>query len=250
MSSNPLAVSSVVPLDFVRRTANIGSMSNEDNRMGVIFDLDGVLVDTGWAHKQSWFDLAEKEGFSMSDEFFYSTFGMQNYMIIPMLTGRELPRDQIDRMANWKEQRYREIIADHLEPSNGAEELLADLKNSGFLTAVGSSAPRANLDFVLERVNLRDCFDACVSGEQVTHSKPAPDTFLKAAEKLTLPPGRCAVVEDAVQGVEAGKAAGMPVAAVTTTRKRADLTIADIVVDSLAELTADDFIKLLAYQSR
>ncbi len=250
MSSNPLAVSSVVPLDFVRRTANIGSMSNKDNRMGVIFDLDGVLVDTGWAHKQSWFDLAEKEGFSMSDEFFYSTFGMQNYMIIPMLTGRELPRDQIDRMADWKEQRYREIIADRLEPSDGAEELLADLKNSGFLTAVGSSAPRANLDLVLERVNLRDCFDACVSGEQVTHSKPAPDTFLKAAEKLALSPGRCAVVEDAVQGVEAGKAAGMPVAAVTTTRERADLTIADIVVDSLAELTANDFIKLLANQSR
>jgi beta-phosphoglucomutase len=99
-------------------------------------------------------------------------------------------------------------------------------------------------------VNLRDCFDACVSGEQVTHSKPAPDTFLKAAEELALPPGRCAVVEDAVQGVEAGKAAGMPVAAVTTTRKRSDLTIADIVVDSLAELTADDFVKLLTFQSR
>jgi beta-phosphoglucomutase len=225
-------------------------MSIKDNSVGVIFDLDGVLVDTGWAHKQSWFDLAEREGFSMTDEFFYSTFGMQNYMIIPMLTGRELPRDEIDRMADWKEQRYREIIADRLEPSDGVEELLADLKNSGFLTAVGSSAPRANLDLVLERVNLRDRFDACVSGEQVTHSKPAPDTFLKAAEELALPPGRCAVVEDAVQGVEAGKAAGMPVAAVTTTRERADLTIADIVVDSLAELTADDFVKLLTFQSR
>jgi beta-phosphoglucomutase len=225
-------------------------MSNKGNSMGVIFDLDGVLVDTGWAHKQSWFDLAEKEGFTMSDEFFYSTFGMQNYMIIPMVTGRELSRDEVDRMADWKEQRYREIIADHLKPSDGAKDLLDDLKDSGFLTAVGSSAPKANLDLVLERVNLRDCFDACVSGEQVTHGKPAPDTFLKAAEELILPPGRCAVVEDAVQGVEAGKAAGMPVAAVTTTRKRADLTIADIVVDSLTELTADDFIKLLANQSQ
>ncbi|MHC4581808.1 MAG: HAD hydrolase-like protein, partial [Planctomycetota bacterium] len=66
--------------------ATIRRMSNKDNSMGVIFDLDGVLVDTGWAHKQSWFDLAEKEGFTMSDEFFYSTFGMQNYMIIPMVT--------------------------------------------------------------------------------------------------------------------------------------------------------------------
>ena len=228
----------------------MGCMNNKDNHMGVIFDLDGVLVDTGWAHKQSWFDLAEKEGFSMSDEFFYSTFGMQNYMIIPMVIGRELPRDEVDRMSDWKEQRYREIIADHLEPAEGAKSLLDDLRNSGFLTAVGSSAPRANLDLVLERVGLRDCFDACVSGEQVAHGKPAPDTFLKAAEELILAPGRCAVVEDAVQGVEAGKAAGMPVAAVTTTRKRADLAIADIVVDSLAELDAEDFVRMLVNQSR
>jgi beta-phosphoglucomutase len=221
-------------------------MNSKDNDKGVIFDLDGVLVDTGWAHRQSWLDLAEKEGFSMSDEFFYSTFGMQNYMIIPMVMGRELPRDEVDRMSDWKEQRYREIIADHLEPAEGAKGLLEDLKNSGFLAAVGSSAPRANLDMVLDRIGLRDCFDAFVSGEQVAHGKPAPDTFLKAAEELSLPPGRCAVVEDAVQGVEAGKAAGMPVAAVTTTRKRADLAIADIVVDSLAELSAGDFVRLLA----
>ena len=115
-------------------------MRTSSNDMGVIFDLDGVLVDTGWAHKQSWLDLGEKEGFSMSDEFFYSTFGMQNYMIIPMLIGRELPRDEIDRMADWKERRYREIIADHLEPAEGAKNLLEDLRSSGFHTAVGSSA--------------------------------------------------------------------------------------------------------------
>ena len=72
-------------------------MNNRDNCMGVIFDLDGVLVDTGWAHKQSWFDLADKEGFTMSEEFFYRTFGMQNYMIIPMVIGRQLPRNEVDR---------------------------------------------------------------------------------------------------------------------------------------------------------
>ncbi|MHC4117806.1 MAG: HAD family hydrolase [Planctomycetota bacterium] len=247
---NQFAKSSTVGLDLVRGMANMDCMSNKDNSLGVIFDLDGVLVDTGWAHKQSWFDLAEKEGFSMSDEFFYSTFGMQNYMIIPMVSGQELPRAEVDRMSDWKEHRYREIIADHLEPAEGAKSLLDDLKNAGFLTAVGSSAPRANLDLVLERVGLRDRFDAFVSGEQVSRGKPAPDTFLKAAAELSLPPGRCAVVEDAVQGVEAGIAAGMPVAAVTTTRRREDLTIADIVVDSLAELTADDFAKLLVNHNR
>jgi len=223
-------------------------MTESDSRMGVIFDLDGVLVDTGWAHKQSWYDLAEKEDFYMTDEFFYKTFGMQNYMIIPMLLGRDVSSGEVDRLSDWKEQRYREIIAEKLAPSEGARSLLGNLKNEDFLLAVGSSAPRANLDLVLERTDLRDYFDACVAGQDVTNGKPAPDTFLKAAEKLSLGAKSCVVVEDAVQGVEAGKAAGMAVVAVTTTRSRADLNKADIIVDSLAQLQARQFIDLLRNQ--
>jgi len=220
-------------------------MREVDNKRGVIFDLDGVLVDTGWAHKQSWFDLAEKEGFSMTDEFFYSTFGMQNYMIIPMLLGRDALSNEFDRLSDWKEQRYREIIVEKLAPSDGAKSLLIDLKSEGFLLAVGSSAPRANLELVLERTDMRDYFDAYVTGQDVTNGKPAPDTFLKAAEKLSLGAASCVVVEDAVQGIEAGKAAGMPVVAVTTTRKRADLHRADIIVDSLTQLQARQFVDLI-----
>jgi len=220
-------------------------MTESDSRGGVIFDLDGVLVDTGWAHKQSWYDLAEKEGFSMTDEFFYSTFGMQNHQIIPMLLGRDAQSDEVCRLSDWKEQRYREIIAENLTPAEGAESLLCDLKNEDFLLAVGSSAPPANLELVLAETNLKDYFDAYVTGQDVTNGKPAPDTFLKAAEKLSLDAESCVVVEDAVQGVEAGKAAGMPVVAVTTTRSRADLYRADIIVDSLTQLQARQFIDLL-----
>ena len=220
-------------------------MTESDSRIGVIFDLDGVLVDTGWAHKQSWYDLAEKEGFSMTDEFFYSTFGMQNYMIIPMLLDRDASSGEVGRLSDWKEQRYREIIAAKLEPAEGAKSLLTDLKSEDFLLAVGSSAPRANLELVLERTDMMDYFDAYVTGQDVTNSKPAPDTFLKAAEKLSLGAASCVVVEDAVQGVEAGKAAGMPVVAVTTTRSRADLHGADIIVNSLVQLQARHFLDLL-----
>jgi beta-phosphoglucomutase len=220
-------------------------MTEYDNQMGVIFDLDGVLVDTGWAHRQSWYDLAEKEGYSMTDEFFYSTFGMQNYQIIPMLLGRNALSEEIDRLSDWKEQRYRDIIKEKLTPAEGAKSLLIDLKKERFLLAVGSSAPRANLELVLDCTDLRDYFDAYVTGQDVTRGKPAPDTFLKAAEKLSLNTNRCVVVEDAVQGIEAGKAAGMGVVAVTTTRSRADLVGADIIVDSLTQLRARQFIELL-----
>ena len=224
-------------------------MTESDSRMSVIFDLDGVLVDTGWAHKQSWYDLAEKEGFSMTDKFFYSTFGMQNYQIIPMLLGRDAALDEVNRLSDWKEQRYRKIIVEKLVPAEGAKSLLCDLKSEDFLLAVGSSAPRANLELVLTRTDLKDYFDAYVSGEDVTNGKPAPDTFLKAAEKLSLDAESCVVVEDAVQGVEAGKAASMPVVAVTTTRNRADLHRADIIVDSLTQLQARHFIELLRNRS-
>ena len=220
-------------------------MTESDHRMGVIFDLDGVLVDTGWAHKQSWYDLAEKEGFSMTDEFFYGTFGMQNYMIIPMLLGRNAASDEINRLSDWKEQRYREIIIEKLVPADGAKTLLCDLKSENFLLAVGSSAPLENLELMLSQTGLQEYFDAFVSSKDVTNGKPAPDTFLKAAEKLSLSPDRCVVVEDAVQGVDAGKAAGMSVVAVTTTRSRTDLHKADIIVDSLAQLQTRQFLELL-----
>ncbi len=214
-------------------------------RKGVIFDLDGVLIDTGQFHRQSWYDLAREEDFQMSDELFYSTFGMQNYQIIPLLVRRDLTAEDIERMSEWKERRYRELISGKLTLQEGARGLIDELKSNGFLLAIGTSAPQANLAFMLEHTGVDDCFDAYVTGEEVSNSKPAPDTFLKAAEKLSLSPGHCLVVEDAVQGVQAGKKAGMKVVAVCTTRQREDLEESDLIVDSLGELKADDFLKLL-----
>ena len=211
----------------------------------VIFDLDGVLVDSGEFHKQSWYDLADKEGFSLTDEFFYSTFGMQNYQVIPQMLGTDVAPDEVERLSVLKEQRFRELVAGKLTLLDGVPELIGKLKSSGFLLAVGSSAPWVNLDFMLRQVEIDSCFDALVCGDEITHSKPAPDTFLKAAEKLSVSPDRCVVVEDAVQGVEAAIAAGMATVAVTTTRSRQELDRADTIVDSMTELNPDSFEKLL-----
>ena len=225
-------------------------MTQVNGRMGVIFDLDGVLVDSGWAHRQAWCGLAEREGFRISEEFFTNTFGMQNYQILPMLAGCDLSCEEIDRLADWKEQRYRELIAAKLALPPGGSRLLDELKDAGFLLAIGTSAPRANLDLVLEQLRLHRYFDALVTKEDVANGKPAPDTFLAAAQKLAMPPRCCVVVEDAVQGVEAGKAAGMPVIALTTTRDRAALSQADMIAKGLGELKAADFRKLLARVSQ
>jgi len=220
-------------------------MTAAGTNKGVIFDLDGVLVDTGEFHKQSWNDLAEQEGFEHTDDFFYRTFGMQNYQIIPMLAGDDVSAAEIEHLSDWKEERFRDLIAGKMKLLQGVQDLLDELKAKGFLLAVGSSAPKANIDFILEQTKVREYFKAVVHCGDVSRGKPAPDTFLKAAEKLGLAPVCCVVVEDAVPGVAAARAAGMAVVAVTNSRSREELDQADIVVDSLAELNAEDFEKLL-----
>jgi beta-phosphoglucomutase family hydrolase len=207
--------------------------------LGVIFDLDGVIARTGWAHKQAWFDLAREYGFSMTEDQFYSTFGMQNAQIIPLLLGRPVSRKEMEEMGDWKEQRYRAIVVAQLQAPEGLLDLLGDLKAHDIGRAIGSSAPQGNIDLVLQRLQVTGVFDAVVSGEQVSKGKPAPDTFLLAARKLDVLPEQCVVVEDAVQGVEAGRAAGMKVVAITTTRTREDLKEADLIIDNLAELSAE-----------
>jgi len=184
----------------------------------------------------------------ITDEFFRRTFGMQNAAILPMLRP-EISTEEMERLSDWKEQRYRDLMQEHLELAPGAEGLLKDLKRHGFRLAIGSSAPPENLNIFWDRLSLVQWFDARVTKEEVTRSKPAPETFLKAAEKLGLAPACCAVVEDAVPGVQAGKAAGMPVVAITTTRQREDLAQADRIVDRLSELRASDFRALLECRS-
>jgi len=219
-------------------------MTSCSGQLGVIFDMDGVLVDTGWAHRQAWYDLAAKEGLAMTDRFFRDTFGMQNAAILPMLRPG-ISKTEMDRLSDWKERRYREVVQKRLELAEGVEALLKDLKRRGFRLAIGSSAPPENLDVFWTGLALGGYFDARVTNEEITESKPAPQTFLRAAQKIGLAPARCAVVEDAVQGVQAARAAGMTVVAVTTTRGRDELNQADRIVDSLAELKATDFLALL-----
>jgi HAD superfamily hydrolase (TIGR01509 family) len=223
-------------------------MATIDNGKGVIFDLDGVLIDSGWAHKQAWYDLAEKEDLEFSDKFFNDTFGMQNAQIIPILVGRELEPGELEDMSDWKEQRYRDIVSEKLTLSQGAEKLLVELKEKDFRMAIGSSTPKANLDLIFCCLRLDNYINACVTREDVKNGKPSPETFILAAQKLSLLPHYCVVVEDAVHGIEAAKAAGMPVIALTTTRGREDLSAADIIVDNLDELKVEDFVSLINIQ--
>ena len=216
-----------------------------ESEYGVIFDMDGVLVDSSEAHFAAWSRLGEELGVSHPRSIFERTFGMHNRQILPLWLGDRVTPGEIERLSERKEAMYREAAAATLQPIDGAVPLIHALAGAGFRLAVGSSAPRANVDLALELLRVREFFFALSTGDEVEHGKPHPEVFLNAASKLGLHPGRCVVVEDAPQGVLAGLAAGSRVIAVETSRPAAELAAAHWVVPSLRDVTAERVFDLL-----
>ncbi len=213
---------------------------------GAIFDMDGVLIDSYQAHFRSWQKLGEAHGLAFTAEDFAATFGRTNRDIIPFVWGGRVPADAIDDWGEEKEVYYRDVIAADFPEMDGAEELIAALADAGFRLAIGSSGPPENLAVVMDCLPSARRFAATVSGMDVAHGKPHPEVFLKAAERLRLPPARCAVIEDAVHGVEAARRAGMAAIAITGTAPREALAErAHLVVDSLRRLAPDAIAALI-----
>ena len=201
----------------------------------VIWDMDGVILDSAEAHRLSWHRMAQYEGVSFSDPQFWITFGRRNDEIINLLWG-PLSREKMQEMADRKEQYFREAIRTTATPLPGAIELLSELHDAHYPQALASSAPMANIELISEVLSLNRYLDALVSGETVPHGKPAPDIFLKAATTLDMAPEISLVIEDAVAGVEAAHAAGMRCIAVAGERDLPGLRAAELMVTSLTEV--------------
>ena len=216
------------------------------NRLAVIFDMDGVLIDSYHAHLEAWQQMGEKLGRPIAEEAFVPTFGRVNREIFHHLWGDALTDEEIDRWGDWKEAAYRRIIIRRFPGMEGATDLLDALKNAGFALAIGSSGPPENVAAALLGLGRTAIFDAIVNGREVTHGKPHPEVFLKAAEKLGLEPRSCAVIEDSLAGLEAAVRAKMTPIAITGTFPRERLAEkAALVVDSLRELTPAKITQLI-----
>jgi beta-phosphoglucomutase len=201
----------------------------------VIWDLDGVIIDSAEEHRQAWQRLAQEEGIRFTDADFWATFGKRNDDIITIVWGT-LPAERIRALADRKEIYFRELIRKTAAPLPGSIELLRGLHEAGFLQALASSAPVENIQLISEVLGLRQYLTALVSGETVPHGKPAPDIFLTAAGELGVEPSRCLVIEDAVAGVQAAHAAGMKCIAVAGDRDLPGLHEAELMVKSLMEV--------------
>lgn len=204
----------------------------------VIFDVDGVLTDSYVSHYKSWQRMFGEIGVEFSDEQFRGTFGRTNRDIFAQLyPGEEMTVERAKELGDKKELFYREIIAENFTPLPGAVELIDALVAAGFKLGVGSSGPPENVHLTLEKLGRADCFGAVVTGADVTHGKPHPEVFLKAAERLGVAPEHCAVIEDAPQGVEAANRAGMASIGMLGTTTREKLSHAKLVVEGHHELT-------------
>jgi beta-phosphoglucomutase len=217
-------------------------MTTHGRKRAALWDVDGTLIDSREYHWLSWQGALAEEGFEVTPEQFADSFGRRNDEILrgyfPSYTAEE-----IARVGEAKEVAYRRLVRGRgIELLPGVGRWLDRLRDEGWQQAVASSAPRANLEVIIEALGLGGYFAAVASAEDVTEGKPDPQVFLKAAAGLGVEPSSCVVVEDAPAGTEAARRAGMRSIGVLSSH--AELK-ADIVVRTLEELPAGAFDDLL-----
>ena len=217
-------------------TAVLYVFRQESSPRALIWDMDGVIANTAPFHLEAWRDTFHQRGIEFSEEDFKLSFGLRNDSIIRSITGYRVSDEDIKTIARDKEANFRRQLPRHIAPLPGVTRLLESLKEAGFKMALASSTPKENLNLLTHNLGIDKYFDAVVSEEDATEGKPSPRLFLLAAERLKVLPSNCVVIEDAIAGVEAAKAAGMKCIAVTNTHSRESLSQADLVVDSLEQV--------------
>ncbi len=214
------------------------------SKRGVIFDVDGVLVDSGAAHLHAWQQLGDEIGVPFTRELFERTFGQRNESIVPTWLG-ETSAGRVAALGERKEQIYRDLVRrGGIRIYRRIPDLLAELKREGFAVAVASSGPRENVCLIVERIGAGALVDAAVAAEDVSRGKPDPEAFSNAARRIDIPAVRCVVVEDSVHGIEAAKRGGMMAVAVLTSTPRPRLAAAG--ADAFAEEVGDLGVKDIA----
>ncbi len=212
--------------------------------LGVLWDMDGVLVDTGEFHYRSWEQILAEAGVPFDRERFQAVFGKNNTDTLAFFLGHSPDAGQLRRVSERKERLFRQLIHGHAQALPGVRLWLERLRSLGARQVVASSAPQENIDFLVDELGLRPYFVALLAGHGMP-GKPDPTIFLQAAGILGLMPGHCIVIEDSLPGLEAARRAGMKCIAVATTNPAEALAGAELVVERLDQLKVVDFEKLI-----
>jgi beta-phosphoglucomutase family hydrolase len=187
-----------------------------------LFDLNGTMIDDMQFHLKAWYhilndDLGANLGWEETKSHMY---GKNSELLIRIFGKDRFTTEEMDRLSLEKEKRYQQEYKPHLQLIPGLQQFLEKAHALNIPMAIGSAAIMFNIDFVLDNLNIRKYFKAIVSADDVTISKPNPETYLKCAEVLGVDPVNCVVFEDAPKGVEAAQNAGMPSVVLTTMHEK------------------------------
>lgn len=202
----------------------------------VIFDMDGVLVDSNPFHKIALKQFCSAHGHELTEEQLrQKIYGRTNRDWIINLFGN-ISADRIREFADEKERLFRQLYENDIKPMRGLLPFLDLLEKNEIAKAIATSAPRANVDFTLQKTGTGRYFPIILDDTFVTHGKPNPEIYVKTAKALGMPPERCIVIEDSLSGIEAGRASGARVIGITSTHKQAEMPLANYVIDNFTQL--------------
>ena len=203
----------------------------------VIFDLDGVIVQSEDAHIEAEKQTFLKYGVSVSAEELHKYTGTTAKAMFTELIAKYKLDTTFEEINLQKEKILLKLLKEDAAPTKGVIILIQELKQRGIKLAIGSSSTRILVEYVLKKLNITHLFDSVIAAEDVEHSKPNPEIFLKAAMNLGVDPSQCLVIEDAQLGVEAAKRAGMKCVGYSNPHSgNQDLSKADIVIDDFSKL--------------
>ena len=207
---------------------------------GVIFDWDGVVVDSSMLHKASWEDLARETKRKLPENHFPMGFGKRNQVIIPEILKWTRDLEQIEALGKRKEELYRQRAKiDGISLLPHIQQLLQDLQQSKISCAIGTSTELANLQLAFTQHPIENFFNGIITTEDLKQGKPHPEVFLKAAQAMGSNPNECVVIEDSLHRIEAALSASMKAVAITSSHPRSTLvkTGAHLIVDCHKELS-------------
>jgi beta-phosphoglucomutase family hydrolase len=200
-----------------------------------IFDMDGTLVDNMAFHTRAWQAMLAEQGVEMDgDEFLVKTAGKTNREILPNVFDG-ITDEKITELGERKEALYREFFLESRETVKGVTEFLERSRKLGIKMAVATAAPNANVEFILDGLDIRKYFQAVTTAADIANGKPDPEIFLASADKLGVRAENCIVFEDAINGFEAAKRAKMVAIGITTVNSAEEL----LKLDSVSEAHAD-----------
>jgi HAD superfamily hydrolase (TIGR01509 family) len=214
----------------------------------VIFDMDGTMVDSLPHHHKSWDVFFEMQGIKMEPAAFDRIHHGTLYDIMPRIFGSHLTQQESYALGMIKEQAFRELYKNDIQPLTGLLTLLQQIKAAGLKIGLATAADNTNVDFTLDALGIRHFFDAIVSSDMVKEGKPSPAVYLQTAQLLSVMSAKCLVFEDTASGVEAAIAAGMKVVGITTGLSQAQMMQLGVVAafDNFEGLKVSELSKIFA----